>query len=57
MRVSFGMSNEAIADDLGMAEATVRTHVQNVLTKLGVKNRAHAIGLLYRTRWSPDARV
>lgn len=51
VRVAFGMSNDAIGDDLGCSPETVRTHVQNVLTKLRARNRAHAIGILYRTGW------
>lgn len=45
-RVSLGMTNEEIAEDLGAAPNTVRTHVQNVLLRLGARNRAHAVRLL-----------
>jgi DNA-binding CsgD family transcriptional regulator len=55
VRVSFGMSNEDIAADLGCSPATVRTHVQNVIVKLHVRDRAHAVGLLYRTGMMADA--
>lgn len=48
-RVSFGWSNEEIADDLGLSPQTVRTHVQNALRGLGARNRAHAIGIALRT--------
>jgi ATP/maltotriose-dependent transcriptional regulator MalT len=38
-----GMSNKEIAIDLGITEATVKTHVFNVYGKLGVKRRGQAI--------------
>jgi DNA-binding NarL/FixJ family response regulator len=37
-----GLSNRAIADDLGMAERTARTHVSNILAKLGLASRTQA---------------
>ena len=44
--ITNGASNAAIAADLGISPNTARTHVQNVLTKLGVRNRlaAAAVG-------------
>ena len=55
VRVGFGMSNEEIADDLGCSPTTVRTHTGDALRRLKVRNRAHAIGLLYRTgTWTDD---
>ncbi|GIV75943.1 response regulator transcription factor [Litorilinea aerophila] len=40
--VAKGMSNEAIAQELAIAEVTVRTHVSNILSKLRVSNRVQA---------------
>jgi DNA-binding NarL/FixJ family response regulator len=37
-----GWSNQKMAEDLGIAEITVRTHVSHVLGKLGVHNRVQA---------------
>ncbi|MCI0411751.1 response regulator transcription factor [bacterium] len=38
-----GKSNKQIADDLNVSEGTVKNHVTNVLEKLGVTSRSHAI--------------
>ena len=40
--VARGLSNKAIADELGMAERTARTHVSNILAKLGLTSRTQA---------------
>jgi DNA-binding NarL/FixJ family response regulator len=40
-----GYRNRAISDELHLAEVTVKKHVQNVVSKLGVSDRARA-GLL-----------
>jgi two-component system NarL family response regulator len=40
--VADGKSNKRIADALGLSEATVRTHVSNILGKLGVDDRTQA---------------
>lgn len=37
-----GATNKAIAQALGVGEATVKTHVSNVLAKLGLKSRTQA---------------
>lgn len=40
--VARGLSNKAIADELGMAERTARTHVSNILAKLDLASRTQA---------------
>ena len=47
--VAQGLSNAEIADRLCISPLTVRTHVGRVLTKMGVRNRAHAVTTAYRT--------
>ena len=40
--VAQGLSNRAIADSLGITERTARTHVSNILAKLGLASRTQA---------------
>jgi NarL family two-component system response regulator LiaR len=46
-----GFSNKRIALELGIAEKTVKTHVSNLLGKLGVADRTQAA--LYASRLRP----
>jgi Response regulator containing a CheY-like receiver domain and an HTH DNA-binding domain len=41
-----GLSTNQIAEQLGVRRSTARTHVQNLLTKLGVHSRMQAVALM-----------
>ena len=41
-----GLSTEQMADQLRVQRSTARTHVQNLLTKLGVHSRLQAAALM-----------
>jgi DNA-binding NarL/FixJ family response regulator len=38
-----GSSNKIIASDVGISEATVKSHLRNILAKLGANDRTHAV--------------
>jgi DNA-binding NarL/FixJ family response regulator len=41
--IATGNSNKLIADQLSISEATAKSHVANILSKLGANDRAHAV--------------
>jgi len=41
--VALGSSGPEIADELGIAHETVRTHVRNAMDKVGARSRAHLV--------------
>ncbi|HTU46370.1 MAG TPA: response regulator transcription factor [Bryobacteraceae bacterium] len=46
--VARGLGNKEVGDVLGTAPGTVKAHVQSILSKLGAKDRTHAVTLALR---------
>lgn len=47
-RISFGESTKEMASTMKISELTVNQYVKTAIKKLGVKNRSHAVGELFR---------
>jgi DNA-binding NarL/FixJ family response regulator len=46
--LAHGLGSRAIAEHLFLSEATVKTHLNRILTKLGLHDRAGAVAVAYR---------
>ena len=50
IRMAKGMTNKDIARDLFISQATVKSHVENILRKLGAADRAGAVAEGFRRK-------
>jgi DNA-binding NarL/FixJ family response regulator len=41
--VAAGQANKMIADELGISEETVKSHMRNIMAKLTASDRTHAV--------------
>lgn len=51
-----GMRAQGVADEIGIKQATVYTHVRNVIGKLGVETRTQAVAIATRYAFLDSAR-
>jgi two-component system, NarL family, response regulator LiaR len=52
-----GLNNNEIADRLSVSHATAKAHVSNILSKLGVSNRAEAVAVALQQKLIADQAI
>ena len=48
VHIAAGLSNTEIAAALFVSEATVKTHINHIFTKTGLRDRAQLVGYAFR---------
>ena len=48
--IACGFTNREISRDLSISESTVENHIHNIYTKLGISNRAQAVGYAFHLK-------
>ena len=48
--IACGFTNREISRDLSISESTVENHIHNIYVKLGISNRAQAVGFAFHLR-------
>jgi ATP/maltotriose-dependent transcriptional regulator MalT len=48
--IAYGFTNREISRDLSISESTVENHIHHIFTKLGISNRAQAVGHAFHLR-------
>lgn len=51
--VARGLTNADIGEQLFVGEATIKSHVSHILTKLGARDRVHAVAMAYEAGMIP----
>ncbi len=50
-QAAFGLSNKLIAEELGIAEQTVKNHLANAMRNLEIHDRTHAVVFAIGEGW------
>lgn len=49
-QIAYGYTNKEISGNLSISESTVENHIHSIYIKLGVSNRAQAVGYAFHLK-------